>query len=115
MPSKVKILLAGAVTALICVGTASALPPGATVYPWVQAPAWVGTGVTGAFVAQAAAPDVQPPAWIPIAQVVQRPAIAGSDYPWVQLPAWVGTAGPHTSPPTASYPWVQPPAWIPIA
>lgn len=119
-----KVLLAAVTVALACAGTgAAASPPGTTQhstqlpgadYPWVQPPAWVGTGTAGApLPATASLPGVQPPASIPLAQLPQRPVIAGSDYPWVQLPAWVGTgvSGPL---PTASYPWVQPPAWIPI-
>jgi hypothetical protein len=108
-----KVLLATGTVGLACAGAAAALPPPGADYPWVQLPAWVGTGHTGVL-STASHPEVQPPASIPLAEPAQRPAIAGSSYPWVQLPAWIGTAQKPVPLPTVSYPWVQPPAWIPI-
>jgi hypothetical protein len=111
--TKLKVLLAAGTVALACAATAGAVaPPGAN-YPWVQLPAWVGSGITGTL-PTAAQPGVQLPASIPPTALVRAPAIAGSSYQWVQLPAWVGTSGIRMTLPTASYPWTQPPAWVPI-
>ncbi len=111
MYTKTKVLLGAAVVALACAGTAAALPPTAH-YPWVQLPAWVGSGTAGVL-STASQPDVQPPAWIATAPVTRAPAVAGSSYRWVQLPAWIGTNAPRAALPATSVEWAQPPAWIP--
>lgn len=113
MHTKAKVLLAAGTAALVFAGIAGAVSPPSAHYPWVQLPAWVGTGASGVL-PTASQPGVQLPASIPPAELTQAPAIAGSNYPWVQLPAWVGTTNEPVPLSTASHPWVQPPAWIAI-
>ncbi len=112
MHTKAKVLLAAATTALAFAGIAGAEAPPSAHYPWVQLPAWVGTGTTGVLTV-ASQPGVQPPAGIPPAGLTHAPAIAGSSYPWVQPPAWVGTGAVGAPLAGPGHPWVQPPAFIP--
>ena len=72
MPTKMKVFLAAGLAAFVCVAAAAAAPvpqvkPAQTTgYPWVQLPAWVGTGAPPAALPSVSYPWVQPPAWIPI-------------------------------------------------
>jgi hypothetical protein len=74
VPTKSKVFVAAGLAAFVCAATAAAgpvpqvAPTQTTGYPWVQLPAWVGTGVAPppAAVPSVSYPWVQPPAWVPI-------------------------------------------------
>ena len=106
-------LLAASACALALAGTTAAATPPAADYPWVQLPAWVGTGSPQAPASTAAYPWAQPPASVPATSGEQNVAVPGCGYTWTQLPAWVGTSESQAPLPTAACPDAQPPAWIP--
>jgi len=66
--SKVTVATLATVICALVVATGSGATSQAqtTQYPWVQLPAWVGTGLPAVATPVTSAQWVQPPAWIPI-------------------------------------------------